>query len=307
MALVTVMSAKGAPGATTASLLLANLWPRPTLVVDADPLGGDVALRLPGEYGPLNPDRGLMSLLPAARRGLSPAMVLDHAQPARGGQPVVPGLPGPEQAVAVAPLWPALADAFAGVVDHDVVVDVGQIHSRSPHLALVERSDALLCVYRATAWSVLHTRRRLESLQGLLQSRRTYVGAVCVGDPNEPAAAREATHGLLAGLDWAHDLGTIALDRKAVAMYEGGVVYRPERTLLVRSAYAVVRRLHDGLAATAVDPAADGDLQPAEAVEQYAEAPAFEESFVTAEQWAAERESSRRRGRRTRRREGRHA
>src|SRR4029079_12777257 len=86
MALISVMSAKGAPGATSTALLLANLWPDPSLVVDADPLGGDIALRLAGEHGPLNPNQGLMSLLPAARRGLVPEMVPGHAQTALGGQ-----------------------------------------------------------------------------------------------------------------------------------------------------------------------------------------------------------------------------
>jgi cellulose biosynthesis protein BcsQ len=74
MALVTVMSAKGAPGATTTAMLLAALWPQDTLLVDADPSGGDVALRLPRLDGrALDRDRGLLSLLPLARRGVTPS------------------------------------------------------------------------------------------------------------------------------------------------------------------------------------------------------------------------------------------
>jgi hypothetical protein len=249
VALISVMSAKGAPGATTTALLLANLWPASSLVVDADPLGGDIALRLAGEHGPLNPNSGLMSLLPAARRGLVPEMVPGHAQTALGGQQVVPGLPGPEQAVAVAPLWQELAGAFGKVPGADVVADVGQVHARSPHLVMLERADAVVCVFRPTAWSVVHTRRRLESLQDLLRERVGIVGVVCVAGHERTADARSALDGVTSGLAWVRDLGVVAHDRKAVAMYEGGVVYRPERTLLARSGSTVARTLYDGLGA----------------------------------------------------------
>ncbi|RYJ06001.1 MAG: hypothetical protein EON52_08655, partial [Actinomycetales bacterium] len=63
MGLVAFASAKGSPGVTTASLLVGALWPRPTIVVECDPSGGDVALRMPGDDGqPLDPQRGLLSL-----------------------------------------------------------------------------------------------------------------------------------------------------------------------------------------------------------------------------------------------------
>jgi hypothetical protein len=250
MALISVMSAKGAPGATTTALLLANLWPAPSLVVDADPLGGDIALRLAGEHGPLNPHQGLMSLLPAARRGLVPEMVPGHAQTALGGQQVVPGLPGPEQAVAVAPLWPELANAFGKVPGTDVFADVGQVHARSPHQVMLERADAVVCVFRPTAWSVVHARRRLEALQDLLRDRVSLVGVVCVAAHDQTSDAKAALDSVTSGLRWVSDLGIVAHDRKAVVMYEGGVVYRPERTLLARSGSTVAHRLYDGLAAT---------------------------------------------------------
>ncbi|MFT4082988.1 MAG: hypothetical protein QM638_10410 [Nocardioides sp.] len=243
MALIATMSAKGAPGATTTALLLANLWPAPSLVVDADPLGGDIALRLPAEHGPLNPDRGLMSLLPAARRGLVPELVLQHAQTARGGQLVVPGLPGPEQALAASPLWSELASAFAAVPGHDTFVDLGQLHSRSPHLVVAEHAEVLICVIRATAWGALHARLRLDSLAGIVRPHGTTVGVVCVADPREPQRHREAVAAVRDGQEWLVDLGTIALDPKAAVMYEGSPVYRPERSVLVRSTADVVRRL----------------------------------------------------------------
>jgi MinD-like ATPase involved in chromosome partitioning or flagellar assembly len=264
MALISVMSAKGAPGATTTTMLLANLWPASSLLVDADPLGGDVALRLPGEHGPLDPDRGLMSLLPSARRGLEPQTVLAHAQTALGGQQVLAGLPGPEQAVAAAPLWPSLAQAFARVPGVDVFADVGQVSSRSTHLAVLESSVALLCVYRPRAWSAIHTRRRLEALEQQLRDRRTRVGIVCVAGTAEARDVAAAASSITTGLPWVTDYGVVARDEATVVIYEGGEVFRPERSLLARSGHAVARRLYADLApVAAVSPApVDAELQP---------------------------------------------
>lgn len=254
MALISVMSAKGAPGATTTSMLLANLWPAPSILVDADPLGGDVALRLPGEHGPLDPGQGLMSLLPAARRGLEPQTVVAHAQTALGGQQVLAGLPGPEQAVAAAPLWPSLAQAFARVPGVDVFADVGQVSSRSTHLAMVEASSALLCVYRPTAWSVIHTRRRLESLEQQVRDRQTRVGIVCVAAPGDSRDVAAAVQTITTGLPWVTDDGIVAHDPATVVIYEGGEVFRPERSLLARSGHTLARRLYAELAPVAAAP-----------------------------------------------------
>ena len=252
MALVTVVSAKGAPGATTTAMLLAALWSRPTLLVDADPAGGDVALRLPAEDGrPLDRERGMLSLLPSARRGLSPEAVLQHAQPALGGQPVLAGLAGPEQSAAVGALWRVLADAFATLPGTDVVVDAGQVHSRSPHLALLQRSDLVLWVYRPNASSVLHTRRRLENLTDVFAESSARVGVVAVGPHEKDADVLSAQTALQADWDWLAGYGAVAEDRKAVVMFEGVEVHRPERTLLARSGRALAARLYDEMPATA--------------------------------------------------------
>jgi hypothetical protein len=265
MALVSVMSAKGAPGATTTAMLLATLWPTDSLLVDADPLGGDVALRLLGDLGhPLNPDRGLMSLLPLARRGMVPEQILHHAQAAVGGQPVLCGLAGPEQSQAIAPLWPVLADAFAQVPATDVIADIGQLNSRSAQLPLLEASRALIVVYRPTAWSAVHTRRRLESLASLVRDSGTgtggtgtggtVVGIVGVCAHRDLAHQAVTAYSIRDGLGWVNDYGVVTRDNKAVRMFEGGVVHRPERTLLARSGRTVVEQLYADIQPLLGDP-----------------------------------------------------
>ena len=42
MGLLAVASAKGSPGVTTTSMLLAALWPRPSLVAECDASGGSI-------------------------------------------------------------------------------------------------------------------------------------------------------------------------------------------------------------------------------------------------------------------------
>src|SRR3954471_9176256 len=64
-------SGKAAPGVTTSTWSLALSWPRPLLVADCDPAGGDMA---PGLLaGRIGLDRGLVSWATAARRDLSAA------------------------------------------------------------------------------------------------------------------------------------------------------------------------------------------------------------------------------------------
>src|SRR2546429_3663151 len=89
MALVAIASDKGAPGVTTASVVLAAVWPRPVLLAECDPAGGDLLYRFLAADGRLDPGRGLLSLAVAARRGLRPEQVWEHTQTLRGGLAVL--------------------------------------------------------------------------------------------------------------------------------------------------------------------------------------------------------------------------
>jgi len=177
--------------------------------------------------------------------------LLGHAQQAAGGQAVVCGLAGPEQALAVTGLWPSLAGCFAGAGDVDVIADLGQTHSRSPHLPVLEMSTGALIVYRPTAWSVLHTRRRLEALAEVLVARRVVTGIVCVAGSREGSDAAAAGDRIRRDLSWVRDWGTVVRDDKAVKMFEGGAVIRPERTLLARSGKALVSLVFNQLSSDA--------------------------------------------------------
>jgi len=248
MSVLALYSVKGAPGTSTAAMLLAALWPRPALLVDADPAGGDIGLRLPAPDGrPLDLSRGLLTLLPVARRALPSERVLEHAQPVLGGGEVVVGLAGPEQAAAGGGVWAALAEAFAGLGSHDVFVDLGRLDTRSPVLPLAARADIALCVVHADLGGVYAARSRLRSTApALLAATGTGPRFGVLVQAASDQAAESAAAVIRADLPDALYLGRIATDPKAVRMFAGEQVSRPERSLLVRSATGVVATL-DGM------------------------------------------------------------
>lgn len=247
MGVVAFLHAKGAPGTTTAALLAAALWPGPVLLVDADAEGGDVALRLRRQDGaPVDRTRGLLSLLPLARREMQPATVPEHAQVLRGGIEAVAGLAGPGQAGAAGHLWSNLADAFGRTTDRDVLVDCGRVSPQSSHLPLLQRADLVVCVLRPTVSGVVHTRERLAALQPSLvgpDGHRPRVGLLIVADRPHGRDAEGAAGIIGRDLPGVEVLGRLAHDEKGASVFEGIETPRPERTLLVRSGREVVARL----------------------------------------------------------------
>lgn len=247
MALISLFSAKGAPGVTSTAMLVAALWPRETLLVDADGNGGDVALRLLSPTGAaLTRNPGLLTLLPVARHGISAAVIREHTQVAMGGQRVIVGLENPAQAEASAALWPVLAQGFRDIPDTDIVIDVGQVSSRSGQLALLQHSDVAIAVMRAEAPSVVHVRQRMRWLTDALAplgAEAPRLGMTCLEEVSRKTEASAAVSAVSAEVAGLLDLGQVALDRKAVRMFHGELIDRPERTMLVRSGRALVERL----------------------------------------------------------------
>lgn len=227
MTVVAFASAKGAPGATTAALLVAASWPVPrrALLVEADPAGGDVAA-----WFQLVPDPGLVSLVAAGRHDLGAATVPEHAQQLPGARtldavlaPASVEQVGAALAAARGRLAPALADLAT-----DVVVDCGRLDPASPAVELATAADLLVWVVRPSVADVHHLAARIPAI------RRSGPSAVLVvGEAPYRADEVAEAVGLAA-------VGTLPRDDRAAASLRGEASARHlERSGLLRAARGV--------------------------------------------------------------------
>jgi hypothetical protein len=220
--LIGVGSAKGSPGATTLALALASVWPRPVLLVEADPDGGDLGARF------AIPDRpGLLSLAAERRREGQGMSVAEHAQSAGPIQVVVAPADARQASAAVTQLGAALHD----VSDVDLLVDVGRLRPGSPSSALVAVVDILLVVSGGDLASAAHT------AAVTLQPGNDTTGVALVGESDfDTAPLREAC-----GVPV---LGYVPRDERGIAtLYGGPSRHRNGRRSLLGAAATIADRL----------------------------------------------------------------
>ena len=85
---------KGSPGVTSTALALAAVWPRPVVLLEADPAGGDLAYRCNAAHGgPVYASKGLVTLAAAVRGGVpGPDVLVEQAQLLACGVNLVQGV-----------------------------------------------------------------------------------------------------------------------------------------------------------------------------------------------------------------------
>jgi len=256
MGLIAVTGSKGSPGVTTTAVALAAVWPRPAVLADCDPAGGDVALRLAAPDGrPLRRDIGLLGLAAQLRtggpHGLSGG---EHLQLAAGGLSVLAGVSTPSQAAALAPLWPGVATALKTLGDdgEDTIVDCGRYLPDGFADAVLAAADVIVVVARATVEGVTHLRGLLAGMP-VGDGRHVSAAAKVVVIDKDPTAAAEVEHALRAGGCAATVAGAIAFDPIGAAGLAGIPTRRLDRTPLIGSARRLAVTL-DGLLAVAHAP-----------------------------------------------------
>jgi cellulose biosynthesis protein BcsQ len=241
MALLALACAKGSPGVSTLALALAGLLPWPTLLADLDPAGSDLAVRLPAADGrPLDPDRGLLSLAAAVRRG--GVDVASHLQELSGGLPVLVGMSTPEQGGGLAPVWSHLAAVLAAQPG-TVVADCGRIGSVPVTLPVLAAADAVVLVARAATDQLAHLRERVRALHE--EIRRTTgssltLGVVLVAPERTRQAGPDVQRLLDAARLPARVLGVVADDPRGAQILHGQARGAAGRTTLVRSVRALL-------------------------------------------------------------------
>jgi len=259
MALIVLTSANGSPGVTTTALALALAWPRPTILVDADPTGSQ---SIPAGYFhgcQLPTSFTIVDLAMAHRQGTLaedlPRMLM------RIPDTHVQMLCGPirhNQARALDSMWEPLAGVFKGLERNgqDVIVDAGRLGLVGSPFTLVAAADLALLTTRSTlpaqvaACSWAPTLRDAFARAGAAAS----LGALMVGEgaPFRPAeAAKVLQMPVVATLAWDPDTANVfSLGERPK------LVSKFERSRLVRSVRAAVEAIQSTLATsrTSLDP-----------------------------------------------------
>jgi MinD-like ATPase involved in chromosome partitioning or flagellar assembly len=248
MPMIAIASDKGAPGVTTAALALAAVWPRPVLLAECDPAGGDVAYRFPAVGGgPLDPRRGVLSLAVAARRGIQPEQVWQHVQKVHGNLDLLAGVTNAEQGAGLNVLWGPIGKALAGLARADVIADCGRLGADGPIYDLLAEATTVVLVTRPKVGDVIRTRDRAAAFAAAAESRgrRGFAASVLVvaAARDVSAAAAEVHHVLGQAKVPATVIGGLADDARGAELLGGDHSGRLGRTMLIRTAREVAQRL----------------------------------------------------------------
>ncbi len=225
MALITLGSAKGAPGVTTTALGIALNWGKPCLLVEADTSGSSVLAGY--QRGEKPHEKGLVQL--AMARMQMPLMDAIYTQSIDLNPDVkfLAGFASPAQAGALGGAWGDLGSAFrsleqAGI---DVIVDLGRISVRMEERdALITLADQNLILTGSTLPSVYTTREFTQRHRATSDAAADIMGtAVVVVGPNRPYGPTEISR--VCGVPLA---GVVDWDPKSAAVYSTGGT-RPRR------------------------------------------------------------------------------
>lgn len=250
MALIALAADKGSPGVTTSAVALAAVWPRRALYAECDPHGGDLVYRMPAEHGgPLDPNRGLVSLAIEARRGFDASVLPQHTQRLHGGLEILVGLGNADQVHGMTGLWAPLGRAFDRFSDlpygADVIADCGRIGPDSPTIELLAQSALVLLVARTDAEHIAHVRDRANSLSARLHATqgsavslaRPPIGVVLIAPPAKAHQIAKQVGDLLAATTaGAEVLGVIAHDVSGADALSGRTRGRVDKALITRTA-----------------------------------------------------------------------
>jgi len=237
---------KGSPGVTVTAMALAAVWPGERVLLEADPSGGDLALRLrsPAD-GELAVSPAVTSLAADAREGIAGGALTRYAQPTALGFPVLVGPPSAEGMEPVARLWPLVASA-AHTWPGTVIADLGRLQLRNSASPLAAAATTVLLLTRAAAREDLyHVRERASELAGRLGQGphgRSPLAVVVLCLSAEAGHAVAQVRQVLASEATTSTVpvaGAIAVDRRAVEALRGMPSRRLQGSDLLRSARVV--------------------------------------------------------------------
>ena len=158
--IISVIAGKGSPGASASALSLTLTWPRPVLLIEADPAGGSLVLGYAA--GADVGGRGLTGVRVAARRSGMVEAIWANVVTLDENRWLLPGAGTTRQTEAID--YPAIAVALADL-GVDVIVDAGRIPAPVRHDALSVAADLVLVAMRSTLPAV-HAAQTVAAVAG---------------------------------------------------------------------------------------------------------------------------------------------
>lgn len=158
MAVIALASATGSPGVTTTALGLAMSWPRPVLLVEADPTGAS-GLLVGFFRGAWGYERGLVELA-LAPEGVAAALPQVTQRIGESTVCFIAGTRSHTQAAGLRGLWDPLAIALADLEEsgQDVIIDAGRLGAAGSPEPLLEAADISLLVCRTALPALIGAR-----------------------------------------------------------------------------------------------------------------------------------------------------
>jgi len=201
MAVISLISAKGAPGVSTSALAMALSWPRPVILVEADVAGSSSYLA--GYLQGQTPhDRGLVDLAMAHQGGDLIGAIHANSLPLPGGGTarLIPGLASPVQATTMTPVWESIAAALREYAQNgaDIIIDAGRLGAAAGPWPLVRSADLVLLATRTNLPAVAATRAAAPVLRENLQlmgGGGDVLALLLIGQ-GQPYTAREISNAL---------------------------------------------------------------------------------------------------------------
>ena len=215
MAVIALCSASGSPGVTTTAVALAWNWPRPVLLLEADPVGGSAILA--GTFRGMREYRAGLVEIATSNLDVADALA-DVAEPIEGtGALFVAGPRSHLQVPSLEPLWGRLMDALDTLDDagQDVIVDAGRLGMKGSPEPLLALADLTLIVTRTDLVSLSAVRTWAAALRDRTPAWRD-AGLLLVG-AGQPYSAKEVGQAL--GLPV---VATVRDDAPASAVYHAG-------------------------------------------------------------------------------------
>lgn len=239
MAVIALTSASGSPGVTTTALGIALLWPRPVLLVEADPTGGSGLLA--GYFRGTRTYVGGLIELALTSSSLHDGLAEVSQRIEGTSVSFVAGTRSHTQAPALRELWQPMSEELSDLesTGQDVIIDAGRLGLAGSPAPLLANADLTLMVTRTTLPALSAVRSWADSAQrGTFDWQKS--GVVVVGE-GQPYGTREVAHVL--GLPV---VATLADDPDSAAVFSRGAAppKRFETGPLTRSLQAAIASIH---------------------------------------------------------------